>query len=181
MMMMSASQIWIIALLSVDGHLYGSCLIIAQHNRPTSVTRLQGLSSREAQPVPAALARLEEVNQYESSGPGRGSPLAWATQCQGVQPGLPALSKHQNNLVKSLEWGELWSYYVMQILRVFKTASTFMDDIRSRVETPEKMDSDYLAWEGVAELWTYSAHSCPMFARPNLSSHMWGLGWAMCP
>ena len=66
--------------------------------------------------MPAALARLEEVNQYESSGPGRGSPLAWAAQCQGVQPGLPALSKHQNNLVKSLEWGELWSYYVMQIL-----------------------------------------------------------------
>ena len=40
----------------------------------------------------------------------------------------------------------------MQILRVFKIASTFIDDIRSRVETPEKMDSDYLAWEGVAEL-----------------------------
>ena len=40
----------------------------------------------------------------------------------------------------------------MQILRVFKIASTFMDDIRSRVETLEKMDSDYLAWEGVAEL-----------------------------
>ena len=32
------------------------------------------------------------------------------------------------------------------------STSTFLDDIRPRVETPEKMDSDYLAWEGVAVL-----------------------------